>query len=263
MNARHPRVVSSLVTLVLLGLPACTSPDTSSDISRLAARVDSLAVTVAEMRATIQRGVPRARAETVTVATTGAAVLGRESAPVTIVEFTDYQCPYCARHARSTLPSLISEFVDRGRVRYIIRDLPLDMHPLAIPSAKAARCASSQGAKRYWQYHDALFDAQEHLADSSFVAIARNLGLDVPAFELCLRSPEIEKRVDQDAAAAASAGLTGTPSFVIGLATGSAVTGVVVTGAQPLAHFREVIEEALRSPSPTSSPASTTRSTQP
>jgi protein-disulfide isomerase len=263
MNAPHPRVVSSLLTLVLLALPACTTPDTSADISRLAARVDSLTVTVAEMRAAIQRGVPRARAETVTVATTGAAVLGRESAPVTIVEFTDYQCPFCARHARSTLPSLISEFVDRGRARYIIRDLPLDLHPLAFRSAEAARCASSQGARQYWQYHDALFDAQEHLADSSFVAIARNLGLDLPAFETCMRSPETKKRVEQDATAAASAGLTGTPSFVIGLATGGAVTGIVVRGAHPLAHFREVIEGALRLPSPSAGPALTTSSTQP
>jgi protein-disulfide isomerase len=212
--------------------------------------VDSLAVTVAAMRSASQGGALAALPETVTVATIGAAVLGHESAPVTIVEFTDYQCPFCARHARSTLPSLMSEFVNRGTVRYVIRDLPLEMHPLATPSAKAARCASEQGAKRYWEYHDALFEAQPRLAESTFVGIARKLGLDLPRFEACLRSPDIAAMVERDVAGAAGAGLTGTPSFVIGRAMGGTVTGVVVRGAYPLAHFREAIEGAQRLPIP-------------
>ena len=250
MSARHARVLPSLLVWVLPALISCTSPDTSAEITRLATRVDSLAVTVAAMKAAMQGGSLTAPAETVTVATSGAAVLGSESAPVTIVEFTDYQCPFCARHARSTLPSLISEFVDQGTVRYVIRDLPLEMHPLATPSARAARCASGQGAKQYWQYHDALFHAQPQLAESSFVGIARKLGLDLPRFEACLGSPAVAAMVEQDAAGAAKAGLTGTPSFVIGRAEGGSVTGVVVRGAYPLTHFREAIELSLRAMSP-------------
>jgi protein-disulfide isomerase len=248
MSARRPRVLPCLFVLALPALMSCTSPDTDAEIARLAARVDSLAVTVEAMKTAIRGGAPAARPETVNVATTGAAGLGSESAPVTIVEFTDYQCPFCARHARSTLPSLISEFVSRGTVRYVIRDMPLEVHPLAKSSAKAARCASGQGDKRYWQYHDALFEAQPHLAESTFVGIARQLGLDLPRFEACRRSPDIAARVERDAAGAAEAGLTGTPSFVIGRAMGGTVTGVVVTGAYPLAHFRKVIEGTLRRP---------------
>jgi protein-disulfide isomerase len=250
MSARHPRILPCLFVLALPPLISCSSTGSRAEITRLAARVDSLAVTVAAMKAAIQGGALAARPETVTVATIGAAVLGPDSAPVTIVEFTDYQCPFCARHARSTLPSLISEFVNRGTVRYVVRDLPLEMHPLATPSAKAARCASGQGAKRYWQYHDALFDAQPHLAESTFVGIARKLGLDLPRFEACLGSPDIAARVERDAAGAAKAGLTATPSFVIGRAAGGTVTGVVVRGAYPLAHFREAIEGTLRLPRP-------------
>jgi protein-disulfide isomerase len=246
MRARPPRVRRCLVVLGLPALISCTSPGTKAELTRLAARVDSLAATVAAMKATIERGAPPARPETATVATTGAAVLGLESAPVTIVEFTDYQCPFCARHARSTLPGLITEFVNRGLVRYVLRDLPLDQHPLAKPSAKAARCASGQGAERYWQYNDALFEAQPHLADSTFGGIARELALDLPRFEACLRSPDIAAMVERDAAAAAEAGLSATPSFVIGRTAGGAVTGVVVGGAYPLAHFRKIIQGALR-----------------
>jgi protein-disulfide isomerase len=250
MSARHLWVPPSLFVLALPTLMSCTSSGNRAEINRLAARVDSLAVTVAALRAAIQGGALAARPETVTVAITGAGVLGPESAPVTIVEFTDYQCPFCARHAKSTLPSIISEFVNRGTVRYIIRDLPLEMHPLATHSAKAARCASGQGGKRYWQYHDALFEAQPHLAESTFAGIARKLDLDLPRFETCLRSPDIAAMVERDAAGAAEAGLTGTPSFVIGRAAGGTVRGVVVRGAYPLAHFREAIEGALRLPAP-------------
>jgi protein-disulfide isomerase len=251
MSARHPRALLRLLVVAVPALISCTSPGTKAEITRLAARVDSLAVTVAAMRAAIQGGALAARPETVTVASTGLAVLGPESAPVTIVEFTDYQCPFCARHARSTLPSIISEFVNRGTVRYVMRDLPLEMHLLATRSAQAARCAGGQGGKRYWQYHDALFEAQPHLAESTFAEIARKLDLDLPRFETCLRSPDIAAMVERDVAAAAKAGLTGTPSFVIGRAAGGTVTGVVVRGAYPLAHFREVIEGTLRLPAPT------------
>jgi protein-disulfide isomerase len=246
MRARSPWVRPSLLALGLPGLLSCTSPGSKAELARLTARVDSLAVAVAAIQSTIERGPAPARHQTATVATTGAAVLGDESAPVTIVEFTDYQCPYCARHARTTLPSLISEFVDRGTVRYVVRDLPLEQHPLATPSARAARCAASQGAERYWEYHDALFEAQPHLADSTLRGIARKVGLDLPRFEACLASPKIAALVERDAAAAAEAGLTATPSFVIGRAVDGMVTGVVVAGAHPLGHFRSVIEGALR-----------------
>jgi protein-disulfide isomerase len=228
---------------------SCSGPAGRSDVARLTTRVDSLAGAVAALQAAMKSNGLAALPETVTVSTAGAAALGSDSAPVTIVEFTDYQCPFCARHARSTLPDLVREFVDAGTVRYVIRDLPLPIHPVAAHAAEAARCAGDQGAAKYWRYHDALFEAQQQLAESSFVGIARKLSLEIPRFEACVRSSTVAAKVRSDAAAAGQAGLRGTPSFVIGRAAHDEVRGAVVAGAYPLARFREVIQGALHRPS--------------
>jgi protein-disulfide isomerase len=233
----------------LFAATACSRPSDREAVVRLAARVDSLSATVTAIKAALGGNPLLAPPETVTVATTGAASRGSISAPVTVVEFTDYQCPFCARHARTTLPALLREFVDSGTVRYVIRDLPLPIHPLAARAAQAARCAGNQDSSGYWRYHDALFQAQAHLADSSLLGIARRLELDMPKFKACLKSPTIAALVQGDAAGAAKAGLTGTPSFVIGRGSGGEVRGVVVPGALPLAHFRQEIARALRRPS--------------
>jgi protein-disulfide isomerase len=119
------------------------------------------------------------------------------------------------------------------------------MHPLARTAAQAARCAAEQGPEQYWRYHDALFEAQPHLADSTFGTIARQLGLEPRRFEACRSSGDVAKLVERDAQEAAKAGLTGTPSFVIGRAVNGKVTGVVVSGAYPLDQFRRAIASTL------------------
>ena len=251
-------VAPALLLALPLGL-ACTSPGTRAELARLRARVDSLAVTVTAMNAAIQGGALAGKADTVSVGTTGAASLGSPSAPITIVEFTDYQCPFCARHAHGTLAALKSAFVDSGTVHYVVRDLPLEMHPLARAAAQAARCAGQQGPGQYWRYHDALFEAQPRLADSTFGILARQLGLDARQFETCRKSSEVAELVERDAHEAAAVGLSGTPAFVIGRAVDGKVTGAVISGAYPLDQFRRAIQSALSS-SPGVVSAGTTRS---
>jgi protein-disulfide isomerase len=245
MTPRVTRLPLRVLPLVLPLALACTSPGTRAEIARLRARVDSLAVTVTAMNAAIQGGALTTKADTVTVDATGSASLGSASAPITIVEFTDYQCPFCARHAQATLPTLRRGFVDSGTVHYVVRDLPLEMHPLARAAAQAARCAGQQGPEQYWRYHDALFGAQPHLADSTFGVLARQLGLEPRRFEACRKSGEVAALVERDAREAAAVGLTGTPAFVIGRAVNGKVTGVVISGAYPLDQFRRAIEGAL------------------
>lgn len=246
MTGRARRFPFCLILLLLPAAASCAGSGTRAEVRRLKARVDSLAVTVAAMSAALRGGtLGREREDTITVGAAGAASLGAASAPVTIVEFTDYQCPFCAQHARSTFGSIRAQFVDSGSVRYVVRDLPLAMHTLAEPAARAARCAGEQGAEQYWRYHEALFEAQPQLAESTFASISARLGLQRSRFDACRNSEAVATAVRRDAEEASRVGLSSTPSFVVGRVVKGQVTGVVIRGAYPMEQFRQAIEGAL------------------
>jgi len=171
-------------------------------------------------------------------------VLGAEDAPVTVIEFTDLQCPYCARFARDTWPRIRKEYVDTGKVRFATRDLPLRFHEFAIPAAVAARCAGAQG--QYWEYREALFAAQSRLGSEPYAALAAQLGLDAARFATCRADPSMLESVREDAALAAASGITGTPSFVIGRVVDGEFTGEVVSGAGSFEEFAARIEALLK-----------------
>jgi protein-disulfide isomerase len=217
----------------------------SRRVEQLARRVDSLAVTLTAVVNAVQSGAKPAAPDSLTVSTIGAASQGRADAPVTIVEFTDYQCPFCGRHATTTYPVLRKEYVETGKVRYIVRDLPLPMHPVAIPAAIAARCAGAQSPELYWQFHDALFNAQAHLADSVISRIARGMPLDRKAFASCRKSTNAKASVDADVAEATKLGLDGTPAFIIGRTDADGtLRGVAIRGAYPMDQFESAIAAA-------------------
>jgi protein-disulfide isomerase len=176
---------------------------------------------------------------------TDAPVLGQSDAPVTLVEFSDYQCPYCRTFFLATLPSLKREYIDTGKLRYVFRDYPLDqIHPQARRAAEAARCAGDQG--KYWEMHDVLFQNQRALAPSEFSEHARNLGLDAAAFDACLESAKYAARVNKDHADGTAAGVQGTPGFVLAKTqAGDSVEGTQIRGAQPLDVFRKLIDQLL------------------
>jgi protein-disulfide isomerase len=171
--------------------------------------------------------------------------LGRADAPVTIVEFSDYQCPFCRRFYTTTLAALKKDYIDAGKVRYVFRDYPLDqLHSHARKAAEAAHCAGEQG--KYWQMHDTLFQNQATLDLPQLAEHARSVGVDGPTFDRCLSSGQTAARVDRGLADGAAAGVQGTPGFVIGrTATGDMVEGTPIRGAQPLDTFRQVIEKLL------------------
>jgi protein-disulfide isomerase len=174
-----------------------------------------------------------------------APALGRADAPVTIVEFSDYQCPFCQRFFASTLPALKTEYIDAGKVRYVFRDYPIDqLHPQARKAAEAAHCAGDQG--KYWEMHDILFQNQSALALPQLTGHAQTLGLDARTFDECLSSGVHAARVNRGVADAAAAGVQGTPGFVIGKTTASdAIVGTTVRGARPIETFRQIIDRAL------------------
>ena len=173
-------------------------------------------------------------------------VIGSDDAPVTIIEFTDLQCPYCARYASQTFPRLKREYVDTGKLRYTSRDLPLPFHSFALPAAVASRCAGEQG--RFWEYREALFASQSLLGTEPYGRIAGELGLDVEQLEACRSSGEQESNVRADLAMAAQHGIRSTPTFVIGRVVDGEFQGEVVSGAQPYEFFKAKLDALLAEP---------------
>jgi protein-disulfide isomerase len=166
--------------------------------------------------------------------------LGPENAPVTIVEFSDFECPFCAR-ALPVVKQLVARYPEQVRVVY--RHFPLDsIHPRARPAAEAAACADEQG--KFWAYHDALFSNAKALEDSDLEQRAQEVGLDLGRFKACRAEGRARAIVERDVADARAAGITGTPSFF--------VNGRMLGGAQPLEKFVELIEAELAHKAPAS-----------
>jgi protein-disulfide isomerase len=173
----------------------------------------------------------------------GHAALGVKDAPVTIIEYTDLQCPFCARFSTQTFPELQKKYIDTGKVRFVARDLPLTFHAQAVPAAVAARCAGDQG--KYWEYRERLFAGQKELSDTLYDKLATEMNLDAKKFAACRASPQYKTAAEADRTAANAMGITGTPTFLVGTVTNGTFSGERVTGAQPLSAFEAKIEPLL------------------
>lgn len=159
-------------------------------------------------------------------------VKGPEGAKVTLVEFSDFECPFCSR-ARETVDKVMAKY--DGKVKLVFRQFPLSFHPHARKAAEGALCANAQG--KFWQFHDALFSDQTKLEPAQLKETASKLGLDKDKFGACLDSGEQGKIIETDMAAAEKVGVSGTPAFFI--------NGVSLSGAQPLEEFERVIDQEL------------------
>jgi protein-disulfide isomerase len=168
-----------------------------------------------------------------TIATADSPSRGPSSAPVEIVEFSDFQCPFCLR-AHPTVDQVLKAYSDR--VRFVYRHYPLPGHPNARPAAEAAECAAEQG--KFWPYHDKLFATQSRLSDADLKQDAAELGMDASKFNACVDSHKYAAKVDADLRAGQDAGVDGTPAFFI--------NGRLVSGAQPYDVFKKVIDEELQ-----------------
>ncbi|OGZ97103.1 MAG: hypothetical protein A3J10_01195 [Candidatus Sungbacteria bacterium RIFCSPLOWO2_02_FULL_54_10] len=170
-------------------------------------------------------------------------ILGNPDAPVTLVEFSDFQCPFCRRFYQETLPQIKKEYLQTGRAKLVYRDFPLvQIHPGALPAAEGTQCAHEQG--KFWEMHDAIFDEQEKQGSGTvqFTADdvkrwAASIGLNASQFNACLDSRKYQQEVEKDIADGSAAGVSGTPATFI--------NGRLVSGAQPFAAFKAIIEEEL------------------
>ncbi len=169
----------------------------------------------------------------VEVATGGALFKGPAKAPVTIVKFEDFHCPYCKK-AQPTVAQVMSKY--GNKVKLVHRDFPIDsIHPAARTAHEAARCANEQG--KFWQYHDVLYANAPKAEVADLKAYAEEVGLDVPAFEKCVASGKFRDTVQKDVDEGISLGITGTPSFFI--------NGRLLAGAQPVESFMSIIDQEL------------------
>jgi len=169
--------------------------------------------------------------------------LGRADAPITLVEFADYECPFCKGFHTSTYAELKKNYIDTGKVRFVTRDLPLEFHPTASSAAEAVRCAGDQD--KYWQLRDALLTNPSAPNDAVIKKAAESLSIEMKAFQACLDSNKYKGDVQEDAAEAATLHLDGTPSFVLGSTLGDKLDGIVLAGAQPYASFDSAIQDML------------------
>ena len=169
--------------------------------------------------------------------------IGSADAPVTMIEFTDLQCPFCRRFETTTFPELKREYVDTGKVRFISLDLPLAMHQYALSAAEAEECAAQQG--KFWQFRDAVLDDQTLPTPNVLLGHVSQLGLHKAEFQKCVEAKGGNAAVQAGQTVAASVGVHGTPGFVVGRAEGGVVRGVVFTGARPLAFFEQRINAVL------------------
>lgn len=178
-------------------------------------------------------------------------VLGDNNAKVTMIEFVDYECPFCKRFYDQTLSQIKKEYIDTGKVKLVMRDLPLSFHQNAHKESQAAECAREQGGdSAYFQYHDEIFKRTTSngtgLALDQLPIIATDIGLDGYALQQCLDTEKYKAEVDKDLADAATYGATGTPSFFIGKSTADGIIeGTPIVGAQPISAFKAEIEKLL------------------
>ena len=177
----------------------------------------------------------------------GGAVYGKPNAKVTIVEFSDYQCPFCARYSNDTFPQIEREYIDTGRVRYVFRDYPIEAsHPQAFKAHEAVHCAADQGKRR--EMHKKVFASQRAMSVNDLTAHAAGLGLDKARFEKCLAQGTYSGKVRSAMSAGEQAGVRGTPTFFVGLTEPNspnlkAVRRII--GAQPYAAFKSAIDDLL------------------
>lgn len=247
---------ASIVVALLAGCSAAPVSDapaaSSSDAASNAALQSQIVATRAEMKDLLERlrsvedKLPPLPPAKYTIDLTDSPSMGDANAPIAIVEFSDFQCPYCRRFHETTMLYLKKEYLDPGKARLIFRDTPLsDMHPQAKPAAIAARCAHRQD--KFWGYATVLFAQQDDLKAESYREIAQEQALDLEKFSACLTDPTVQASVEADHAYSQIIGVEATPSFFVGRIQGNKVIDAIpLAGAVPFPYFAGAVDKLMR-----------------
>jgi protein-disulfide isomerase len=250
-----PLLLGLLAVLTIFPCTAFAQPD---DLRALSKEIEALREDQRALRQELQeiktllrqQSTPSARDTLpVLIEVGGRPFKGDSRAKVTLIEFSDYQCPFCGRHARETMPQIEREYISTGKVKYVLRDFPLvPVHKQALKAAEAVHCASEHG--KYWEMHDSLFANQQALSPEGLVLHAKAAGLDPEQFRRCLESGKYAPEIRQELADGLKSGVRATPTFFLGLTdmNDSRIRAVrIIRGAQSYAAFKEAIEALLAS----------------
>jgi protein-disulfide isomerase len=274
MEARRPfSLVSSsfVIALVLVGAApvavvsaqdrAAASPSPAGDVEQMRSDIEalkkgqeSIQKTLEEIKVLLRQNPQAARPQQavpdVTIDLAGHPLEGSSDAKLAVVEISDYQCPYCARHTRETYPLLRRDYIATGKVRYAMLDFPLRNHPHAFKAAEAATCAADKG--KFWEMHHLLFQNQNALEPETLPMYAEQIGLDRAEFEACLTEGR-QASVNADMLQGTKAGVSATPTFLIGwIKDGDQLKPAeVIRGAQAFENFDRVIKQLLEAGPPT------------
>ncbi len=246
---------SGFKSVLLLGLLLGAASASSDEVEALRGELEALKAGQAEIRselAEIKKLLTPRRREPVQDAELVLNVAddpskGQRGARIAMVEFTDYQCPFCARHVKSVHPNIQEDYIDSGKLRYFVRDFPLSIHKDAPAAAAAAHCAGEQ--KQYWAMHDALFDNQKALKRENLEAYAADIGLNGKKFTNCLDSGKYDEMVAASLQEGTDAGIRGTPSFALGVLQNrgrEVKVSKIIRGAVGYQTFRDTIEALLK-----------------
>ncbi len=246
MSRASAAATTALLTVLLLAPPGA-SVRAEESITR--EQADTLIKELRELRRVLEnlrapRQAERPPDVKVRVDVGGLPMLGRADAPLTLVEFTDLECPYCRAFHVGTFEQLKREYIDTGKLRFFSRDFPLDFHPNARPAALAVRCAGEQG--KFWEMRHGVTLNATALGREVYDRLAGELGLDAGRFAACIAADQHRAAIDRDVAEAQKVGVTGTPTFVLGpTAAGTSVEGQRIVGALPFSTFDAQIKALL------------------
>ena len=244
------RVLAALALGLLMAAPVVAQQQPSNeelrkDLQALQESLKSIQKDLQDIKAMLARPAGPPSLVNKVVDLGDAPVKGDASAVLTLVEVSDYQCPFCGRYWRETYPQLEAEYVKTGKVRSVFLDLPLEaIHKSAFGAAKAARCAGEQG--KYWQMHDRLFSNQKEL--EPWAPHAQAVGLDLTAFDACVASDKEDSAIRRDIAEMQKLGITGTPAFLIGRTDPKSSKLTILAalrGARPFADFKTELDKLL------------------
>jgi protein-disulfide isomerase len=207
-----------------------------------------LIVWLAAVSAGVQDGAQSPNPKEMRISVQDVPSMGDVRAQVAVVEFADYQCPYCIAYANNVLPQIIAAYVGTGKIRYFFKDLPIEnLHPDAFKAAEASHCAREQG--KYWEMHERLFKSGQALALQDLLFDARMLRIDVPAFEACVHSSRHAARIRADMEESRRLGVEGTPTFFIGpldIQQSRMKVTTKIQGTQEYTVFQQALEAAIR-----------------
>lgn len=238
------RVIAPVVILAL-SAAACAS---RSEVEALRKEVEALKTTQAALLKRVGNGAaqPTAKALPATLDLTGAQFRGSTTSQVVLVEYSDYECPFCIRHFTQVLPEIDAAYIRTNKIRYTFRDFPIDqLHPESIRAHVAAHCATEQG--KFWELHNRLFTKSGTHQPAELLARAKEAGLNPGTFSACVAADKYSTAIRESTALAMSMGAEGTPFFIIGVMDGNnAIKPLTkIPGAFPYANFQQAIDAAL------------------